>query len=81
MKIITIIDKYHMLSDQVVVSLQDFLLVLTKLMISQSLTVTFTSCSLQLNPIANDAMDFSLRCNSLKCRAELKEKAVVTTCS
>ncbi|CAG7965215.1 unnamed protein product [Penicillium nalgiovense] len=26
-------------------------------------------------------MDFSLRCNSLKCRAELKEKAVVTTCS
>ncbi|KAJ5348937.1 Zinc finger RING-type [Penicillium brevicompactum] len=26
-------------------------------------------------------MDFALRCNSLKCRAELKEKAVVTTCS
>ncbi|KAJ5539583.1 cyclin [Penicillium frequentans] len=26
-------------------------------------------------------MDFHLRCNSLKCRARLKEKAVVTTCS
>ncbi|KAJ5559098.1 Zinc finger RING-type [Penicillium sp. DV-2018c] len=26
-------------------------------------------------------MDFSLRCNSLRCRTELKEKAVVTTCS
>ncbi|KAJ5770140.1 Zinc finger RING-type [Penicillium nucicola] len=26
-------------------------------------------------------MDFSLKCNSLKCRTELKEKAVVTTCS
>ncbi|KAL1972952.1 hypothetical protein VTN31DRAFT_6494 [Thermomyces dupontii] len=27
------------------------------------------------------ALDVSLRCNSLKCRASLKEKAVVTTCS
>ncbi|KGO55136.1 Zinc finger, RING-type [Penicillium expansum] len=35
---------------------------------------------LSLHPIS-DTMDFSLRCNSLKCRAELKEKAVVTTCS
>ncbi|RDK37551.1 cyclin [Aspergillus phoenicis ATCC 13157] len=26
-------------------------------------------------------MDFYLRCNSLKCRAPLKERAVVTTCS
>ncbi|KAJ5611238.1 cyclin [Penicillium lagena] len=26
-------------------------------------------------------MDFSLRCNSLKCRTQLKERAVVTTCS
>ncbi|CEJ58040.1 Putative XAP5 domain-containing protein [Penicillium brasilianum] len=26
-------------------------------------------------------MDFHLRCNSLKCRTQLKEKAVVTTCS
>ncbi|RAK76834.1 uncharacterized protein BO72DRAFT_430028 [Aspergillus fijiensis CBS 313.89] len=26
-------------------------------------------------------MDFYLRCNSLKCRAQLKERAVVTTCS
>ncbi|CAG8360690.1 unnamed protein product [Penicillium salamii] len=26
-------------------------------------------------------MDFALKCNSLKCRTELKEKAVVTTCS
>ena len=26
-------------------------------------------------------MDFYLRCNSLKCRAQLKEQAVVTTCS
>ncbi|PYH96628.1 cyclin [Aspergillus ellipticus CBS 707.79] len=26
-------------------------------------------------------MDFHLRCNSLKCRAQLKERAVVTTCS
>ncbi|KAF9893263.1 hypothetical protein FE257_011693 [Aspergillus nanangensis] len=26
-------------------------------------------------------MDFYLRCNSLKCRVQLKEKAVVTTCS
>lgn len=26
-------------------------------------------------------MDFSLRCNSLKCRVQLKDRAVVTTCS
>ncbi|KAK7541381.1 cyclin B1 interacting protein-like protein 1 [Phyllosticta citricarpa] len=26
-------------------------------------------------------MDFSLRCNSLKCRTQLNERAVVTTCS
>lgn len=26
-------------------------------------------------------MDFSLRCNSLKCRTQLNESAVVTTCS
>ncbi|KAA8650946.1 RING finger protein [Aspergillus tanneri] len=26
-------------------------------------------------------MDFFLRCNSLKCRSQLKERAVVTTCS
>lgn len=26
-------------------------------------------------------MDFSLRCNSLKCRTQLNEEAVVTTCS
>ncbi|KAK8240693.1 cyclin B1 interacting protein 1 [Phyllosticta capitalensis] len=26
-------------------------------------------------------MDFSLRCNSLKCRTQLSERAVVTTCS
>ncbi|RJE18850.1 hypothetical protein PHISCL_08806 [Aspergillus sclerotialis] len=26
-------------------------------------------------------MDFCLRCNSLKCRSQLKEQAVVTTCS
>ncbi|PKY03387.1 cyclin [Aspergillus campestris IBT 28561] len=26
-------------------------------------------------------MDFYLRCNSLKCRSQLKERAVVTTCS
>ncbi|KAJ5388764.1 cyclin [Penicillium cosmopolitanum] len=26
-------------------------------------------------------MDFHMRCNSLKCRAQLKERAVVTTCS
>ena len=26
------------------------------------------------------AMDFSIRCNSLKCRAQLAEQAVVTTC-
>lgn len=26
-------------------------------------------------------MDFSLRCNSLKCRAQLGDRAVVTTCS
>ena len=27
------------------------------------------------------ALDFCLRCNSLKCRATLNERAVVTTCS
>ncbi|KAL1985364.1 hypothetical protein VTN96DRAFT_7925 [Rasamsonia emersonii] len=27
------------------------------------------------------ALDFSLRCNSLKCRTPLNERAVVTTCS
>lgn len=27
------------------------------------------------------ALDFSLRCNSLKCRTPLTERAVVTTCS
>jgi E3 ubiquitin-protein ligase CCNP1IP1 len=27
------------------------------------------------------ALDFYLRCNSLKCRAQLNERAVVTTCS
>ena len=26
-------------------------------------------------------MDFTLRCNSLKCRAQLTDRAVVTTCS
>lgn len=26
-------------------------------------------------------MDFSLRCNSLKCRTQLQDRAVVTTCS
>ena len=26
-------------------------------------------------------MDFSLRCNSLKCRTQLNDRAVVTTCS
>ncbi|QMW29046.1 hypothetical protein G4B84_004381 [Aspergillus flavus NRRL3357] len=26
-------------------------------------------------------MDFYLRCNALKCRCQLKEQAVVTTCS
>jgi len=26
-------------------------------------------------------MDYSLRCNSLKCRAQFKDRAVVTTCS
>lgn len=26
-------------------------------------------------------MDFSLRCNSLKCRGQLTDRAVVTTCS
>ena len=26
-------------------------------------------------------MDFALRCNSLKCRAQLNDRAVVTTCS
>lgn len=26
-------------------------------------------------------MDFSLRCNSLKCRTPLSDRAVVTTCS
>ncbi|KAL8732533.1 MAG: hypothetical protein Q9166_002747 [cf. Caloplaca sp. 2 TL-2023] len=26
-------------------------------------------------------MDFALRCNNLKCRAQLTEQAVVTTCS
>lgn len=26
-------------------------------------------------------MDFSLRCNSLKCRTQLDDRAVVTTCS
>lgn len=25
-------------------------------------------------------MDFALRCNSLKCRTQLTERAVVTTC-
>lgn len=29
---------------------------------------------------ASNAMDFSLRCNSLKCRAQLTDRAVVTTC-
>lgn len=31
--------------------------------------------------IAGVEMDFLLRCNSLKCRAQLKDRAVVTTCS
>lgn len=30
--------------------------------------------------IAPKAMDFTLRCNSLKCRTQLAERAVVTTC-
>lgn len=43
-------------------------------------------CVLNINPISKDtpgfsrAMDFTLRCNSLKCRTQLTETAVVTTC-
>ena len=29
----------------------------------------------------NIVMDYSLRCNSLKCRTQLDDRAVVTTCS
>lgn len=40
---------------------------------------TYTSCLARTS--SNLAMETALRCNSLKCRAQLTEQAVVTTCS
>lgn len=37
-----------------------------------------TRCS--THPSARAAMDFELRCNDLKCRTKLHDRAVVTTC-
>ena len=38
------------------------------------------SLCLLLWKLLRDAMDFTLRCNSLKCRRALNDRAVVTTC-
>ena len=41
---------------------------------------TFLKFSRDQGPASQRMMDFALRCNNLKCRAQLTDRAVVTTC-
>ena len=48
--------------------------------VHSQLLVPATRSALSQVARSSQAMDFSLRCNSLKCRVQLTDRAIVTTC-